>query len=195
MARPLIIIKIEEFQKDKKIINMEDLAKHLRYKIEFKKFDKSYLAARVYNTSKEEREKSTDDKYKAIIELSEKLDVSTKNTIIALLIAEHILNENKFSIPNYILDYDVFQLKEIRRNKFSKTVQLAIRLAVPSEIINGLDDLSFQRDKYAKESGLNQDFIGCVVKDHSLDFLMSNELIWNTLELKKQASEEIKKNA
>lgn len=194
MARPLIIIKIEDFQKDKKIINIEELAKHLRYQIIPTTFDKSYLAARIYNTRKIDRE-DQEEKTKAIIEISNKLDKSTQNTIIALLIAEHILNENKFNIPNYALDYDVFQLKEIRRNKFSKTVQLAIRLAVPSEIINGLDDLSFHRDKYAKEAALNQDFIGCVVKDHSLDFLMSNELIWNTLELKKQVADEIKKNS
>lgn len=194
MARPLIIIKIEDFQKDKKIINIEELAKHLRYQIIPTTFDKSYLAARIYNTRKIDRE-DQEEKTKAIIEISNKLDKSTQNTIIALLIAEHILNENKFNIPNYALDYDVFQLKEIRRNKFSKTVQLAIRLAVPSEIINGLDDLSFHRDKYAKEASLNQDFIGCVVKDHSLDFLMSNELIWNTLELKKQVTDEIRKNS
>ncbi len=196
MARPLIIIKIEEFQKDKKIINIEELAKYLRYQIKNTTFDKSYLAAKIYNTPKLEKEEmSTEERTKATIEISSKIDNSTKNTIIALLIAEHILNEPKFNMPNYILDYDVFQLKEIRRNKFSKTVQLAIRLAVPTEIINGLDDLSFHRDKYAKEAALNQDFIGCVVKDHSLDFLMSNELIWNTLELKKQVADEIKKNS
>lgn len=196
MTRPLIILKIEDFQKDKTIINIEELAKHLKYEIKFVTFDKSYIAAKIYNTKKEEREDiPQEDRSKAIIELSIKLDQSTKNTIISLLISEHILNEPKFSIPNYSLDYDVFQLKELRRNKFSKNVQLAIRLAVPSTVINSFDDLSFHRDKYAKEANLNQDFIGCVVKDHSLDFLMSNELIWNTLETKKQVANDIKKNA
>lgn len=189
MSRPQVALKIEEFQKDKKIINMFEMGKFLNYEIKEINFDKSYLAAKIYNN----KNKTEDNNYKAVIELSKKIDINTQNTLLAILISEHILNDMKFS-QGYVLEYEVFQLKEFRRNQFAKTVQLALRIAVPPEIINQFDDLKFHRDNYAREAKLTQEFISCVVKDHSLDFLMSNELIWNTLETKKHTSENIKKN-
>lgn len=98
--------------------------------------------------------------------LNKKNDQKQNFTLVALLLASCVINPE--AVQEIGVKYDVFSLREtITKNRYSNIMFLATRFAVPAEIIEKLDDSSFDIDKYAKTTQYMPEFITAVVKDSS----------------------------
>ena len=113
------------------------------------------------------------------IHINKNLTTTEKNTVLALLMAEFIIQYSKV-LNHECVEIDIFDFKEIRRNRFSRSIQLATRLIIPEKILMEFEDLTNDRELYSKKINVNYDFINCAVQDNSLEFLITNEMIWNT---------------
>jgi hypothetical protein len=108
----------------------------------------------------------------AEIALNVKNDNATNRTLIALLLAEHLLNlvhrrSKKVTI-------DTFFLSEIRNYKMSASVMIGTRIAMPREIIDSIDCPLFNALDYASEAELMPSFVSSTLK-------MSNSWLVNTI--------------
>jgi hypothetical protein len=171
----IFIQKILKFQKNKEVVNIKELADFLNIKVHVKKTEPTCMGYIYVKYHK--REDSEDKKHNIVI--NEILNERDSNTILAILISELILKSDKL-INEEKIEFDIFDFKDIRRNKFSKTIQLATRLAIPEKVLFEFEDLKYDREQYANLSKLNFDFINSAIKDNSLEFLIFNNMIWKT---------------
>jgi len=124
------------------------------------------------------------DQQQTTVWFNANLDKKTKFTFVAIAIAEHIINPDKVAETGVV--YDVFFLRELNKNKRSKLLMLATRLAVPEDIIEKISqesEVSFSReqtsdkfnvDTYIAKSNYLPEFIRCAIKQSTGMFLLDN---------------------
>jgi hypothetical protein len=166
------IDKIKKYQENSEEVNVLALARHLNFNVQSKKLEPTCVG-KVFFRDIEDKESP-----KKNIFINKTLTVKEKNTVLALLISEFIIKYDKI-LNKEVVEIDIFSFKEIRRNRFSRSIQLATRLIIPENILFQFDDLTNDRELYANKINVNFDFINCAVKDNSLEFLITNEMIWN----------------
>lgn len=96
----------------------------------------------------------------AIISLNKANSDAENNTIIALLLAKYILMLEGGVIKDERCD--VFFLSEMRGFRESPQMLLATRLAIPESVIERVNELNFNSQKYASQSNLMRNFVGSV---------------------------------
>ncbi len=119
------------------------------------------------------------------ITLNKRSDIKTKHTVIAVALSEYILTPSR--VTSRGISYDIFFMKDMSTKKFSPSIMLAIRLAIPEHIIEKIssqiesefesnkstvDGLSFDVDKYINESKFLPQFLRCSIKDNTAMYLL-----------------------
>lgn len=113
-----------------------------------------------------------EDDDKPVIYLNRKNDNKQNHTLVALLLAEFIINPSKPRDKGISLE--VFDLQNLSEGKQSPRMLLATRLAIPEEIINKLDDINFDLNKYANTTNYLPSFIRQAVKTNNAQFSLDN---------------------
>jgi len=116
--------------------------------------------------------------------LNPTLDKKTKFTYVAIATAEYIIDPER--VAEQGVSYDIFFLKDLNKNKATKLIMLATRLAVPEHIIEHLAnalDLQFTKnnvfdkfdyDGYIANANYLPEFLKCVIKESSSKLLIDN---------------------
>lgn len=172
--------KILKYHEENPLVNVEKFAQHFKIDISLKQMSQTEVGILTSNLTQEQALLNKKPNFEIII--NDSLPIREKNTTIAMLLAEFMLKKTKL-LTGEDITLDIFSLKEIRNHRFSKTVQLAARLVVPEQTLAKFRDLTNDHEKYAKKINISPEFINCLVKNHSLEFLISNDMIWgqNTL--------------
>ncbi len=126
---------------------------------------------------------STDDG--VCITLNKRSDLRTKYTVIALALSEYILTPSRVTARG--ISYDMFFMKDMSAKKYSPTIMLAIRLAIPEHIIEKIasqidsefdsnkssrEASYFDVDKYIGESNFLPQFLRCSIKENTAMYLL-----------------------
>jgi len=123
-----------------------------------------------------------DNKQRLNIWLNPTLDKKTKFTYVAIATAEYIIDPER--VAEQGVSYDIFFLKDLNKNKATKLIILATRLAVPEHIIEHLANASdiqftknnahdkFDYDGYIANANYSPEFLKCVIKESSSKFLL-----------------------
>ncbi len=124
----------------------------------------------------------SNESQQATIWFKQSLDKQTKLTLIAIALAELVLHPNRVNSQG--VNYDVFFLRDLTKNKTSKLMMLATRLAMPEHIIDKVSneiEVNFSRptteekfdvDKYIRDSNYLPDFVRCSIKQCTGMFLL-----------------------
>ncbi len=120
------------------------------------------------------------------ITLNKKSDSKTKYTVIVLALSEYILTPSRVTTAGIF--YDMFFMKELSAKKYSPSIMLAIRLAIPEHIIEKIasqvetefnskrvtgETSSFDVDKYINESKFLPQFLRCSIKENTAMYLLN----------------------
>lgn len=104
------------------------------------------------------------------IVLSEDNSEAENRTLIPLLLADYILNNNPDAIKRF--SCDVFFLAEVRRYRASRHMFLATRLALPEHIIERITGINFDTNGYARRACLLPNFVNCAFHSHEVGGLL-----------------------
>lgn len=126
------------------------------------------VVGHLYETLSEDRNE------RRFIRLRKGLSEKEENTIFALLLASYCLNESKMKKEGYRLS--IFDLKNVRENRFSRMMYLATRFALPEKLIARMDDVIFGNIKVKARDMFTSDFIFSSVKGPTIAFLLENNI-------------------
>ncbi len=104
------------------------------------------------------------------IVLSEDNSEAENRTLIPLLLADYILNNNPDAVKRF--SCDVFFLAEVRRYRASRHMFLATRLALPESIIEKISGINFDTNGYARKACLLPNFVNCAFHSHEVGGLL-----------------------
>jgi len=119
------------------------------------------------------------------IRLNKKSDLKTKYTVIVLALSEYILTTSRVTATG--ISYDMFFMKDMSAKKYSPSIMLAIRLAIPEHIIEkiasqiesefdskkiAVGETPFDVDKYINESKFLPQFLRCSIKENTAMYLL-----------------------
>lgn len=128
-----------------------------------------------------------DKQQKLVIWLKPSLDARSRFTLVAIAVAEFILQPDRVNKNG--INYDMFALSDLHRKKHSPFMLLATRLTIPEHIIEKLveaEELDFQakkireksnrfdREAYIENSIYLPEFIKSVVRESSGKVLLDN---------------------
>lgn len=100
--------------------------------------------------------------------LNDKNSKQENNTVLALLLAEYILNASQSEVLKEKYQLDVFFLRGLRNVRMSKQVILATRLVLPESVIEQAGEINFDTAGYARKAGLLPEFVSCAYSDVSV---------------------------
>jgi hypothetical protein len=109
---------------------------------------------------------------KPLLKLNETLDKKSRFTFVAIALAEYILTPER--VEKTGINYDIFFLSDIYKQRYGYRMLLATRLAVPEHMIEKLCDHAPGADEYVLESDYLPQFLRCCVSNSSALFLLSN---------------------
>lgn len=115
---------------------------------------------------------SGNDEYLAEIALNEDNTEEVDRTVVALLLAEQLINSCHGRSKKAIIE--TFYLSELRKYRMSPSLMLATRIAIPKHIMKMIDYPMFNTHEYAIESKLTDGFV-------SSAFEMSNSWFVKTM--------------
>ncbi|WP_088328320.1 hypothetical protein [Lacimicrobium sp. SS2-24] len=104
------------------------------------------------------------------IVLSEDNSEAENRTLIPLLLADYILNNNPEATKRFTCD--IFFLAEVRRYRASRHLFLATRLALPDDIIARISGINFDTNGYARKANLLPNFVNCAFHSHEVGGLL-----------------------
>jgi len=119
------------------------------------------------------------------ITLNKKSNLKTKYTVIVLALSEYILTPSRVTTGG--ISYDMFFMKEMSAKKYSPSIMLAIRLAIPEHVIERIASQidsefsssktsatapSFDVDKYINDSKFLPQFLRCSIKENTAMYLL-----------------------
>ena len=109
------------------------------------------------------------------IELNKTNTIEQNYTLVALLLADCLIAPNKAQREGF--KYEIFFLKDLRQFRLSRTFLLATRLAIPEQIINQIDEFTFNIDAYIAKTKYLPGFINNMIKNSNANFIVINNLL------------------
>lgn len=109
------------------------------------------------------------------IELNKTNSIEQNYTLVALLLADCLIAPKKVQREGF--KYEIFYLKDLRQFRLTRTFLLATRLAIPEEIINNIDEFSFNLDAYIAKTNYLPGFINNMIKNSNANFIVINNLL------------------
>lgn len=152
---------IEDNLKNDEYVDVRGLAKSFNVEVKLGRNTDSTVVGRFFIEAESR-----------VMLLNESLNDQEQNTVIALLLGLYCLNDNKLREEGYSVN--VFDLKGIRQNRFSRLMYLATRFAIPEKIIQNMDEITLMNKKIAASDHFTSDFIFSSVKGHTISFLLDN---------------------
>jgi len=107
--------------------------------------------------------------------LSSKFTYQEQNCALGWIIAEHLMLYPNIQSNNIVCS--VFNLREFRQLRYSRTMLLTTRLLISEEAISSMCELDNVQTQRALASHVTNEFSNSVVKGHSVSFLIGNLII------------------
>ncbi|GGD74512.1 hypothetical protein [Lacimicrobium alkaliphilum] len=104
------------------------------------------------------------------IVLSEDNSEAENRSLIPLLLADYILNNDPNAVKRF--SCDMFFLAEVRRYRASRHLFLATRLALPDKIIEKICGINFDSIGYARKAVLLPNFVNCAFHSQEVGGLL-----------------------
>jgi hypothetical protein len=147
-------------------IDIRSIAKDLNIQVFNKDHNNSTIVVELF---------LQDDGKTRQMNLSTRFSEQEINCAISWVLSEYLINYN--TIYSRSLTCNVFQLREFRRNRYSRSMLLATRLAMTEDTISKMSELDNHKLQKQLSPFITTEFANAVVKGHSVSFLISNDYI------------------
>jgi hypothetical protein len=107
--------------------------------------------------------------------LSSKFTYQEQNCALGWIIAEHLMLYPNIQSKDIVCT--VFNLREFRQLRYSRTMLLTTRLLISEEAISSMCELDNVQTQRTLASYVTNEFSNSVVKGHSVSFLIGNLMI------------------
>ncbi|MFT5757753.1 MAG: hypothetical protein ACI9LM_002489 [Alteromonadaceae bacterium] len=161
--KPFLLQKLIKDATQGEFLDIKMLAKELEVTIALVKEKDMKNLCEISCDNKEE---------KALLKLNKTLDKKSRFTFVAIALAEYILTPER--VEKTGINYDIFFLSDIYKQRYGYRMLLATRLAVPEHMIEKLCNHDPGADEYIIESDYLPQFLRCCVSNSSALFLLSN---------------------
>lgn len=161
-----IVKLVKNNQKACGYIDIRSISNQLGIAIDTEYFESSTNVGVLYKNDANNR----------VIRLADRLTFQEQNGIIAWMIAEYLINDRTLDISRPII-CSVFNLREFRANRYSRTMLLATRLVMTEKTIEGLSRLQSIQYQQNMSHWLTSEFVNAAIKGHSVAFLLNNDYI------------------
>jgi len=109
------------------------------------------------------------------IYLSDRFSDQELNCAMAWVIATYFIDDTR--LASRFIECNIFELRGFREHRYSRIMLLATRLMISEATINKLDALDNYQTLLSLKPFMTQEFIGSVIKGHSVSFLLDNQFI------------------
>lgn len=157
---------INDNKEESGYINIRKMSETLKIKIIEKELDNTTNVAELPPQVKGQQRS---------LYLSSKFTYQEQNCALGWIIAEYLMLYPSTQIKNIVCS--VFNLREFRQLRYSRTMLLTTRLLISEEAISNMCELDNVKTQRALASHVTNEFSNSVVKGHSVSFLIGNLMI------------------
>lgn len=161
-----VVVSLIEKHSQDEVIDIMEMAASMRISVNYVEMETSTDVAFMRQGQEDNRPK---------IELNKKNTLEQNYTLVALLLADCLIAPKK--VQREGIKYEIFFLKDLRQFRLTRTFLLATRLAIPEQIINKIDEFSFNIDTYIARTNYLPGFVNNMVKNSNASFVVINNLL------------------